>query len=54
MNKIIITYTEAGLAIAKTIAASFDAEIFYKDKNIDKVLEKEWSSLETIIFNSGS
>lgn len=54
MNKIIITYTEAGLAIARTIAASFDAEIFYKDKNIDKVLEKEWSSIETIIFISAT
>ena len=54
MNKIIITYTEAGLAIAKTISASFDAEIFYKDKNIDKVLEKEWSSIETIIFISAT
>ena len=54
MNKIIITYTEAGIAIAKTIAASFDAEIFYKDKNIDKVLEKEWSSIETIIFISAT
>lgn len=54
MNKIIITYTEAGLAIARTIAASFDVEIFYKDKNIDKVLEERWSSLETIIFISAT
>lgn len=54
MNKIIITYTEAGLAIARTIAASFDVEIFYKDKNIDKVLEERWPSLETIIFISAT
>lgn len=32
MNKIIITYTEAGLAIAKTIAAGFDVEIFIRIK----------------------
>lgn len=54
MNKIIITYTEAGLAIARSIAASFDVEIFYKDKNIDKVLEERWPSLETIIFISAT
>ena len=54
MNKIIIAYTEAGLAIARSIAASFDVEIFYKDKNIDKVLEERWSSLETIIFISAT
>lgn len=54
MNKIIITYTEAGLAIARTIAASFDVEIFYKDKNIDKILEERWPSLETIIFISAT
>ena len=54
MNKIIITYTEAGLAIAKSIAKSLDVEIFYKDKNIDKVLEERWSSLETIIFISAT
>lgn len=54
MNKIIISYTEAGLAIAKSIAASIDAEIFYKDKSIDKVLEERWSSLETIIFISAT
>ncbi len=54
MNKIIITYTEAGLAIARTIAASFYVEIFYKDKNIDKILEERWPSLETIIFISAT
>lgn len=54
MNNIIISYTEAGLAIAKSIAASIDAEIFYKDKSIDKVLEERWSSLETIIFISAT
>lgn len=54
MNKIIITYTEAGLAIARTIAASFDVEIFYKDKNIDKVLEERWPSIQTIIFISAT
>lgn len=54
MNKIIITYTEAGLAIARSMAASFDVEIFYKDKNIDKILEERWPSLETIIFISAT
>ena len=54
MNKIIITYTEAGLKLAKKIAADFEAEIFYKDKNIDEFLKENWSSLELIIFISAS
>lgn len=54
MNNIIITYTEDGLAIAKKISKSIDADIFYKDKSVADLLKEKWSTLENIIFISAS